>query len=71
MVDFWAQEELPCADVITMSRILHDWGLPRKLELMRKAHAALPEGGAFIASALGLLPPAACPRSSSMELGWE
>ena len=39
---------LPSADVITMGLILHDWNLERKLQLIRSAYEALPEGGAFI-----------------------
>ncbi len=42
-------EDLPHADVITMGNILHDWGTETKEQLIRKAYAALPEGGAFIA----------------------
>src|SRR3954469_10109911 len=45
--DFFA-EPLPSADVITMGMILHDWDLERKMELIRSAYDALPEGGAFI-----------------------
>ena len=45
--DFFA-DPLPRADVITMSLILHDWNLDRKLQLIRAAYDALPEGGAFI-----------------------
>jgi predicted O-methyltransferase YrrM len=45
--DFFAAP-LPSADVVTMSLILHDWNLDRKLALVRAAHAALPSGGAFI-----------------------
>ena len=45
--DFLA-DPLPRADVITMGMILHDWNLDRKLHLIRSAHEALPEGGAFI-----------------------
>ncbi|WP_448614217.1 methyltransferase [Modestobacter sp. URMC 112] len=41
-------DALPRADVITMGMILHDWNLDRKLTLIRSAHDALPEGGAFI-----------------------
>jgi hypothetical protein len=40
---------LPRADVITMGMILHDWNLERKMQLIRAAYDALPEGGAFIA----------------------
>jgi hypothetical protein len=39
---------LPPADVIVMSRILHDWDLDRKRHLIRAAYDALPDGGAFI-----------------------
>lgn len=46
--DFF-KDELPRADVVTMGNILHDWNLDRKKELIRKAYAALPPGGAFIA----------------------
>jgi len=41
-------DPLPKADVVTMGLILHDWNLERKMELIRAAYAALPEGGAFI-----------------------
>lgn len=40
---------LPRADVITMGMILHDWNLPIKQMLIKKAYEALPEGGAFVA----------------------
>lgn len=42
------EEELPCADVITMGHILHDWNLAEKRMLLTKAYKALPEGGALI-----------------------
>lgn len=42
-------EDLPRADVITMGNILHDWGTATKEQLIRKAYAALPEGGVLIA----------------------
>ena len=45
--DFFA-DPLPQADVITMGLILHDWNLDRKMQLIRSAYDALPEGGAFI-----------------------
>ena len=31
-----------------MGHILHDWGLEKKRQLIAKAHAALPKGGALI-----------------------
>jgi hypothetical protein len=46
--DFF-KDKLPKADVITMGMILHDWNLDNKMKLIRAAHEALPEGGAFIA----------------------
>lgn len=46
--DFF-KDELPKADVVTMGNILHDWNLEKKMILIRKAYAALPKGGAFIA----------------------
>ncbi|HEY5225360.1 MAG TPA: methyltransferase, partial [Methylovirgula sp.] len=42
-------DELPQADVILMGNILHDWGTTTKEMLIAKAHAAVAEGGAFIA----------------------
>lgn len=42
-------DALPKADVVTMGNILHDWDLPKKKLLIRKAYEALPAGGAFIA----------------------
>ena len=45
--DFFT-DPFPAADVITMSLILHDWNLERKMHLIRSAYEALPEGGAFI-----------------------
>lgn len=41
-------DPLPKADVITMGHILHDWDLPTKQMLIRKAYDALPAGGAVI-----------------------
>ena len=41
-------EPLPPADVLVMGHILHDWDLEQKRELLAKAHAALPPGGALI-----------------------
>jgi predicted O-methyltransferase YrrM len=41
-------DPLPRADVITMGLILHDWDLDRKMQLIRSAYDALPDGGAFI-----------------------
>jgi hypothetical protein len=39
---------IPQADVVMMGHILHDWDLPTKKMLIRKAYEALPTGGAFI-----------------------
>jgi hypothetical protein len=47
-IDFFA-DPVPPADLITMGMILHDWNLEKKLHLIRAAHAALPDGGAFVA----------------------
>jgi len=46
-VDFF-KEELPLADVIIMSHILHDWDLPTKKMLIAKVLRSLNPGGAFI-----------------------
>ena len=45
--DFF-RDPLPSADVLIMGHILHDWNLEEKRELLAKAHAALPSGGALI-----------------------
>ncbi|MFB3923082.1 MAG: methyltransferase [Terriglobia bacterium] len=45
--DFF-RDALPSVDVLIMGHILHDWNLDEKLMLLRKAHAALPAGGALI-----------------------
>jgi hypothetical protein len=41
-------DPLPSADVLVLGRILHNWGLPTKELLLRKAYDALPLGGAII-----------------------
>jgi predicted O-methyltransferase YrrM len=46
--DFFT-DALPQADVIVMGNILHDWNEPSKQQLIAKAYAALPAGGALIA----------------------
>jgi hypothetical protein len=45
--DFF-KDELPKADVVLMGHILHDWDLPTKKMLLRKAFEAIPVGGALI-----------------------
>jgi len=45
--DFFA-DPLPSADVLILGHILHDWSLEERLTLLRKAHRALPDGGALI-----------------------
>jgi O-methyltransferase domain/Dimerisation domain len=45
--DFF-KDSLPAADVFIMGHILHDWGLEEKRQLIAKAYAALPKGGALI-----------------------
>lgn len=45
--DFF-KDDLPRVDVITMGHILHDWDLPTKKMLVKKAYDAIPAGGAFI-----------------------
>jgi hypothetical protein len=44
--DFF-KDQFPKADVITMGNILHDWDLPTKKMLIKKAYDALPAGGAL------------------------
>lgn len=45
--DFF-KDPLPKTDVLVMGHILHDWDLPTKKMLIKKAYEALPAGGAFI-----------------------
>jgi precorrin-6B methylase 2 len=45
--DFF-KDPLPSADVIVMGHILHDWGLPEKRQLLKKAFDAVPQGGAVV-----------------------
>jgi hypothetical protein len=42
------ERDLPKADVVLMGHILHDWDLPTKTMLIRKAYDAIPKGGALI-----------------------
>ncbi|MES2778143.1 MAG: methyltransferase [Bacteroidota bacterium] len=46
--DFFT-DNFPKADIITMGMILHDWSEEKKMELVKKAYDALPDGGAFVA----------------------
>lgn len=41
-------DPLPTADVLILGRVLHDWSVPQRELLIRKAHAALPARGALI-----------------------
>jgi hypothetical protein len=41
-------DSMPKVDVILMGHILHDWNLEEKRMLLRKAHEAVPAGGAVI-----------------------
>ena len=45
--DFFKQD-IPGADVVLMGHILHDWDLPTKKMLIKKAYDALPAGGALV-----------------------
>ena len=42
------REPLPSADVLVFGRVLHNWNLGTKKALLKKAHEALPAGGAVI-----------------------
>lgn len=42
------EQDLPKADVVTMGHILHDWDLPTKRMLIKKAFDAVPAGGALV-----------------------
>jgi len=41
-------DDLPQAEVLLFGHILHDWDLETKRMLLKKAHAALPVGGAVV-----------------------
>jgi hypothetical protein len=41
-------DPLPRADVLVMGHILHDWGMEKKRQLIKKAYDALEKGGAFV-----------------------
>jgi hypothetical protein len=41
-------DDLPKADVVLMGHILHDWDLPTKHMLIKKAFDAVPAGGALV-----------------------
>lgn len=43
------EDEIPEADLVTASRVLHDLGLEDKKMLLRKAYEAVRPGGAFVA----------------------
>jgi len=45
--DFFTHD-IPRADVVLMGHVLHDWSLEEKQTLIRKAHDALPAGGALV-----------------------
>ena len=45
--DFFA-DPLPAADLYALGRVLHDWSEDKIMALLRKAHAALPPGGAVL-----------------------
>jgi len=45
--DFFT-DDLPSADLFAMCRVLHDWSEEKIHLLLRKIHAALPEGGALL-----------------------
>jgi hypothetical protein len=45
--DFF-KHDLPKADVVLMGHILHDWDLPTKKMLIKKAYDAIPVGGALV-----------------------
>ena len=42
------ERDLPKADVVLMGHILHDWDLPTKQMLIKKAFDAVPMGGALV-----------------------
>jgi len=39
---------LPSVEVLVMGRVLHDWSLDERRELLAKAYTALPDGGALV-----------------------
>ncbi|WP_197357406.1 methyltransferase, partial [Streptomyces clavuligerus] len=45
--DFF-HDDLPAADVLVFGHVLHNWPPEDRLRLLRRAHRALPEGGAVL-----------------------
>ncbi|MGE0802291.1 MAG: methyltransferase [Lautropia sp.] len=45
--DFF-EDPLPCADVVVIGRVLHNWDTAGKKTILQKAHDALPDGGTVI-----------------------
>ncbi|HZF91515.1 MAG TPA: methyltransferase [Streptomyces sp.] len=41
-------DDLPPADVVILGSVLHDWPDERRLELLRRAHAAVLDGGCLV-----------------------
>jgi hypothetical protein len=62
--DFF-HDPLPCADVLVMGRILHNWDIDKKKALLAKAYAALPPGGVLIVCET-LIDDARCARLHSL-----
>jgi predicted O-methyltransferase YrrM len=51
--NFFADAHFPAGhDVILLSMIMHDWSEPENREILRKAFAALPSGGAVVITEL-------------------
>lgn len=42
------RDPLPEADVVVMGRVLHNWDLPTRLQLLQRARAVLPPGGILL-----------------------
>jgi 8-O-methyltransferase len=45
--DFFV-DDLPRADVVILGSVLHDWPDERRLELLRRAHSAVLDGGCLV-----------------------
>jgi phospholipid N-methyltransferase len=48
VADFFADDELPPADVYVLGHVLHDWGLEDKKEILEKVSEAVNSGGSVI-----------------------
>lgn len=64
--DFFV-DELPPGDLYALGRILHDWSEDKVLQLLHKAYAALPPGGAILLAEKLLFDDKSGPRAANLQ----